>query len=810
MLSDCRVLDLTNERGHFAGFILAMLGADVVAVEPPGGSSARRIAPLAPNGKSLNYLAFNRGKRSITLDLVTPTGRDALLSLAACADVLIESGSPGEMAALGLGPEDLAAVNPRLVAVSISPFGQTGPKANWHATDLTVWAASGPLALTGDSDRAPLALSVPQAFLHGGAQGASAALMGLAERTHSGLGQHVDISTQAVAMQATQSSVLNSFARAPLARRCGGGMQGGEIFLRFVYPAADGHVSITHVFGAAVGPVTRRLMEMVYDGGGCDEATRDKDWIAYGMQLSDGSEPLSELQRIQETVAEFTAAHTKAELFEEAQKRRLLLAPVLSPSEVLASEQLASRDYWDVVGQLRHPGPWAKMSAVPLRRLGPAPELGQHNAVVPADWTRSQTDSAGPISANASPAGGGARVAGKPLAGLKVVDFMWAVAGPTLSRVLADAGATVVRVESSTKIDAARAFQPFFDDEAGVENSALFNNMNAGKLGLTLNLNRPDARSVALDLCGWADVVCEAYSPKAMRAWDLDYEHIRATNPGVVMLSSCLFGQSGPLAQFAGYGNLAAALTGFYGLVGWPDRDPVGPYGAYTDYSSPHLALATLLAALEHRRRTGEGQYVDFSQAEASIHFLSPVLLATQADPAAALTPQGNQHPQFCPHGVFSAAGEDQWVAIVAQDQQAWGALAALVGRADLAALTLTERQARRQDIEAGVEAWSRGRAVAEVVQLCQAAGVASHGVQNSPELAVDPQLIERGHWVNVPHSLHGETVVEASRFRLSRTPIGPSRGAPMLGEHLFEVLSEILGYSEETIAELAAAECFD
>ncbi|MPY91674.1 MAG: hypothetical protein GEV08_01020 [Acidimicrobiia bacterium] len=824
MLSPYRVLDLTDERGHFAGFILAMLGADVVAVEPPGGSSARRAAPFAPGapggsgrtaGRSLPHLAFNRGKRSIELDLGSPAGRDALLSLAGDADVLIESGGPGELAALGLGAEQVAAANPGLVVVSISPFGLTGPKAGWHATDLTVWAASGAMALCGDDDRAPLGLTVPQAFLHAGAQAATAAVLALAERARSGLGQHVDVAAQSAAMQATQSAALNSFARASLASRSGGGMRAGDILLRFVYPALDGHVSITHVFGSAVGPATRRLMDLVHEAGCCDAATRDKDWVAYGMQLSDCSEPLSELDRVQSCVAALTTTRTKADLFADALRRRLLLAPVATPGEVLLSEQLASRDYWDDVDGLRHPGPWAKASAVPLRRLGPAPEAGQHNDSVAAAWagarraTTAGSASPPPHSTAAAGRADGSSAA-QPLAGLKVVDFMWAVAGPTVSRLLADAGATVVRVESATKIDAARAFAPFFDDEAGAERSALFNNMNAGKLGVTLDLSRAEARAVALDLCAWADVVCEAYSPRAMRAWGLDYEAVRARNPGVVMLSTCLFGQTGPLAQFAGYGNLGAALTGFYSLAGWPDRDPVGPYGAYTDYTSPSLALATLLAALDHRRRSGQGQYLDFSQAEASIHFLSPALLAAGAAPDAPLAPCGNHHARYCPHGVFPSLGEDRWVAIVAQDQAAWAALAELAGRRDLAELALDERLARREELEAAVSTWTVERAPGEAERLCQEAGVAAHQVQNARELAADPQLTERGHWVSVAHSLHGDTLVEAPRFRLSRSPMGPTRGAPTLGEHTFEVLSGLLGYSEDRIGELAAAECFD
>ncbi len=810
MLSPYRVLDLTDERGQMASFLLATMGAEVLALEPPGGSSSRTRAPLDPEGLSLAHRAFNRGKRSVTVDLTTPAGRGQLEALAATADVLIESGTPEELAAQGLDRAALMAANPTLVVVTISPFGQTGPKANWASTDLTVWAAGGPLAISGDPDRAPVQVSVPQAYFHASGVAASGALMALLARGRTGRGQHVDVSAQIAAMAATQSAVLCASARAPAVARSGGGIKGGDIFLRFVYPASDGHVSITHVFGAAVGPFTARLMQYVYEGGGCDEATRDKDWVAYAMALSDGSEPMAAFEAIKDQVAAFTATRPKGQLFADALERRLLLAPVATTADVLESEQLAARDYWDVIDGHRYPGPFARLSATPLTRPGAAAVAGAHTAAVAAE-----------LDAAANGAGSRPRVepvvkAGqshpedrRPLAGLKVLDFMWAVAGPTISRALADAGATVVRVESVTKLDAARAFLPFFDNQVGVENSALFNNLSAGKLGVALNLSKPEAREVALDLVRWADVVCEAYSPRAMRSFGLDYESLRAVNPSIVMLSTCLFGQQGPLAGFAGFGNLAAAMTGFYNITGWPDRDPAGPFGAYTDYSSPPVALATLLAAIDHRCRTGEGQYIDFSQAESAVLFLAPAVL-DQSIYGRVTHRAGNAHPAISPHGVFPAAGTDRWVAVAAQTDGAWAALAPLIGRPDLAGLALAERLDRQSELEGLVATWTARRSAADSEAACQAVGIAAHQVQNADELAVDPQLHHLGHWLTVAHSHHGDTIVEGPRVRLSDTPIGPTRAAPMLGEHTFEVLADLLGYDPDRIADLAVAEVFE
>lgn len=797
LLSPYRVLDLTDDRGHMAGFILARLGAEVIAVEPPGGTPVRRQAPFDASGVSLTHASYARGKKSVELDITAADGADALRRLAAGADVLLESAPPGHMTSLGLGPDVLGEINPALVVASISPFGQTGPKAGWAATDLTVWASGGPMHMCGDEDRAPLGVGVPQAFLHAAGQAASAVTLALIERNQSGFGQHIDVSAQAVAMNSTMSSVLCSLVNAPLTLRGGGGIRSGPIRLRVVYPAKDGYVSFTHVFGAAIGPATGRMMALVHEAGFCDEATASKDWVQYGMALGDGSETLEDFERIKECIANFTASRTKDELFALALERRLLLAPVATTADLTASEQLASRDYWDIVDGERYPGHWMK----PEPGDGSAdrvPAVGEHNADVLAG-ERSPA-----VFAPATPV-----APERPLAGLKVLDFMWAVAGPTVSRLLADAGATVIRVESSFKLDAVRTFLPFIDNDPGPENGATFNNMNAGKLGITLNPATDAGREVAHDLVRWADVVCESYTPRIMRSWGLDYAQVRQINPSVVMLSSCLYGQSGPLANFGGYGNLSGAMVGFYNITGWPDRAPVGPYGAITDYTSPHPATASLLAAIDHRRRTGEGRYLDFSQAEASVHFIAPVVLECLRN-GTIVGGRGNQSEHYCPHGVFPAAGDDRWVAVVAQDDDAWTALADLIGCAELASLPLTDRLARREELEASVSAWTAALDEADIEEQCQSAGIAAHRVQNSPELAVDPQLAHRSHWVAVPHSTHGTTIIEAPRFTMSRSRVWPERAAPALGEHLYEVLTAHLGYDGDRIAELAAAEAFD
>ena len=383
---------------------------------------------------------------------------------------------------------------------------------------------------------------------------------------------------------------------------------------------------------------------------------------------------------------------------------------------------------------------------------------------------------------------------------------MWVMAGPAATRVMADYGATIIRVESTTRIDTARGLAPWINSEAGPENSGLYHNMNAGKLGLTLDISSEEGRSVIRDLVGWADVVAESFSPRAMRSWGLDYATLRQINPRIVMLSSSLFGQSGPYSSIAGFGTMGAAAAGFNSIVGWGDRDPA-VVAAYTDYVAPRLTLATLLAALEHRDRTGEGQYIDFSQAEASIHLLAPAILDYSVN-GREFERVGNGDAHIAPHAVYPAAGEDRWVAIATPTEEQWQALATAIGREDLAAAhpDLAARQANLDAIDAAIAAWTAERDMYEVQETLQAVGVPSHAVQNSQECVVDPQLLHRGHFVQLEHDIVGATTVEGSRFRLSRTPAQIERAAPSFGRDNFEVLTEILGYDGERVADLAAA----
>ncbi len=395
MLDGCRVIDLTTERGFLCGQLLGDLGADVIKVEPPGGSPARRLEPFfrdAPGPeRSVLWWAFNRNKRGITLNLEVEEGRALLRRLAARADFVIESYNPGYLEERGLGDAELARLNPALVRVSITPFGQSGPKATYADSDLIVMAAGGVLILYGDEDRPPIRMSVPQAYLHASVDAAGAALIAYYGRLKSNIGQHVDVAAQESVTLAAQSTPLTALVGGSETRRMAGGAKMGAIRIPLVWAAKDGQVSCVMLFGPALGPFTRKLMDYLYAEGACDAATRDKDWIGYGAQLLSGAEPMAEYERIVGVVANYFRGRTKSELFEAARRHNLLIAPVATIGDVLANPQFIERGYWREVEHpelkvaMRYPGPFARMGATPIQYRRRPPRIGEHNREIYLD-----------------------------------------------------------------------------------------------------------------------------------------------------------------------------------------------------------------------------------------------------------------------------------------------------------------------------------------------------------------------------------------------------------------------------------------
>ncbi len=604
-------------------------------------------------------------------------------------------------------------------------------------------------------------------------------------------------------MLAAQHYILSSAWGDAPTKRYAGGLLVGSIPIRLINPAKDGYVSVSFFFGSAIGPFTQRLMDVLFERGYCDEVTRGKDWIGYIPLLVSGEEPVSELARVIELVSSFTANYTKAELFELAREKDLLIAPIVTIDELLSSEQLSARGFWQEVEhpelgrKITHPGPFSCLEGTPIQFRRRPPLLGEHNdEIIPGE----QSDAPAP-SLPASRA--------LPLEGVKVLDLMWVVAGPEATRYLADYGATVVKIESTTLVDTSRTLQPFKDGVPGPERSGLFACTAAGKLGVTLDLKSDAGREVFFKLVQWADVLTESFASGAMKAMGFDYEHLREINPGLIMMSSCLNGQTGPQSSVVGFGTMGAQFAGFGEIVGWPDRPPAAPFGAYTDYVVPKFEVAALLAALDHRRRTGEGQYIDFSQAEGSIGFLAPAVLDYTVN-GRVLSRLGNASLHFAPHGVFPVVGEDRWVAIATETEEQWESLAAAAGRrewlSDPRFSTLEERLKNSSALEDEISAWTNGMEAEVIENLLVPVGVPVHRASVSEDLIGDLQLNHRGHWATVEHPELGEVLIEGSRMVFSATPASNDRPGPTFGQHNEYVLTHLLGLSDEEVAVIASS----
>jgi len=394
------------------------------------------------------------------------------------------------------------------------------------------------------------------------------------------------------------------------------------------------------------------------------------------------------------------------------------------------------------------------------------------------------------------------------LEGVKVLEFGAGAAGPLATRYLADHGATVVRVESRVRPDFLRLYG-ITATQKSLDASPMFAAFNANKLAITLNMKHPDARAIALRLVQWADVVAENFAPGAMARWELGYDDLVKEKPDLIMVSTCLHGQTGPERDYPGFGGQGAAISGFNHLTGWPDREPLGPYGTITDSLSPRFAAAAVMAALLHRARTGRGTYLDLSQVECAIYCLGD-LVVEHASTDAVPTRLGNASARVAPHGVFRCAGEDRWLAIVCWSDEEWRALATALQISDDRFDHNDGRLAHRDELEASIsertQTWDRDQLALHL----RAAGVEATPVLDLQDLNEDQQLAHRGHFVPLQHPVIGEQNYEALGFRLADSPPSFASAGPTLGRDNAEVYKGLLGMNDDEFAELASAGAFE
>ena len=391
----------------------------------------------------------------------------------------------------------------------------------------------------------------------------------------------------------------------------------------------------------------------------------------------------------------------------------------------------------------------------------------------------------------------------KPLEGLKVLDFCWVAVGPQTTKYLAGYGATAGRVESSKRPETLRRAAPFTGGIPGVNRSGYFANYNANKYGITIDMRHPRARDLILRVASWANLVTENFTPGTMEDWGLGYSQLKEVNPAIVMFSTSMLGRGGPMEKQPGFGPVLSSLAGLTHITGWPDRDPVNPYGAYTDFIGPKFAVAAILAGIDNARRTGEGIHFDMSQLETSLHFTAPLML-DQAVNERGQSRRGNRDPDGVPHGVYPCLGNERWIAIACFNEQEWRALANVVQRLgetwakEERFATFETRKYNEDDLDRLMASWTSGWDSMELMHTLQAAGIGAGVVNDTRDLFNDAQLKHRRHFAFLDHPEMGIYATERSEMELSLTPGTLDRPAPLLGQHTHEALTQIIGLSEE------------
>jgi crotonobetainyl-CoA:carnitine CoA-transferase CaiB-like acyl-CoA transferase len=779
LLEGVRVVDLSGEPAQLGGRILADLGAEVVKVEPPGGDPLRRVGPFIGERRdaeaSLRFAAWNAGKTSVVCRADSPE----LDELLAGADVVIDT--PGFPGALQVSPSRA----PQAVWVRVTPFGLSGPRAYWRASDLGVLAASGNMAGTGFPDREPLRCTEPSGYAHTGPEAALAALAGLA----SGQPQLIDLSMQETVVLANMGAVGNlreGTEREP--KRAGATILG----MKEVWRCKDGWVSFGIRGGVARVPTYQFMTKVLEAEGLSTPAWSARDWPKFNVH------DLSPEQRreVEEPMERYLERHTLTELYELAATNNIMLASCNTPREMHQSRQLSARNMFAKLGELdgfpvrfallESPG----QQALPPLARRPAPRLGAGPA---PKWTPRR-----------APARSSARAPRGAFEGVKIAEFGSGAAGPIAARYFAEHGATVVRVESKSRPEFLRTMAVAARSPHGLEGSGIFNALNPGKLSIALNLKHPRGLEVAKRLIHWADLVLENFAPKAMRGFGLDYESLVREKPDLLMVSSCMNGQTGPHRDYPGFGSQGSALSGFTHLTSFPEGPPVGPHGTITDSLAPRFSATAIAAALHYKRRTGRGLHFDVSQVEAAAYTLAPWLLDYSVNGVIG-EPLANRSPRTAPHGAFPARGDDAWVAIATWTDEEWAQLAALIGVSDPTLATLEGRLARVDEVEARVSEWTRTRTPLEIAERLQTLGIEAVPVLSLAETAVDPQLEARGHFERFRHPVLGEYGYERNGFRLSQSPGGYTGPSPTLAQHNRAVL-DLIGYSVAEIAELEAS----
>jgi len=397
--------------------------------------------------------------------------------------------------------------------------------------------------------------------------------------------------------------------------------------------------------------------------------------------------------------------------------------------------------------------------------------------------------------------------------GLKVADFGWAIAAPAICWYLATHGATVIRVESSTRPDVYRVSAPYKDRKPGLNRAGFFAYPNVNKLSIALNLNLPQGIEVAKKIVTWSEVVVDNFRVGPMEKWGLGYEDLKKIKPGIIMLRTTNQGLTGPHNAHPGWGWQLVGLSGISNLSGWPDREPLSFGMPYTDVIAPRFGVAALMAALVYRNKTEKGQLIDLSQLETAIQFIAPAMLHYFVNNEESKR-IGNSSPYAVPHGVFRCKGDDCWCAISVSTDKEWQGFCKVIGNPvwteDQKFRLLLNRKKNEEELNRLIEEWTTQHMAEEVMALMQAAGVPAGVVKNGKDVFEDPQLNQRDYFWTLNHSEMGPFAHLGQPFRLSETPAKSRLPAPCLGEHSEYVCTKMLGMSDKEFVELLAMGTFE
>ncbi|MCW2549582.1 MAG: CoA transferase [Mycobacterium sp.] len=775
----------TGLAGAYACLLLRYAGADVARAEPQTGDPLRRWRhgpDKAQGGALFEYL--RQGQTAFTLESESPS-RQAFDPLG--ADIIVTSPDPSQAKAL----QAAVAAHPGLIAVAFTPYGLEGPFADRPASDLTVEADSGALAIRGRADRAPYQMGGRTCEWLAGVYGAAAILALWSGRRRGGAGGLIDLS-RAELVHAAAGNYLDVFHAVAHAD------DGGAAAAPVGPPRTLETPSIEKSADGWVGFNTNSPHQIA----GFLTMLGRPDLVASG-EFATASKRIARIEEWQALVTEWTSKHSSADIIALAEANGVPVAPVSDSRSVAELDQVVARGTLIAApsGRFQMPGqPW-RINGDRGADLGPAPALG--SAAQPA-WRTTATSPA--ITGDSPPAS-------RPLEGLRVLDLTTWWAGPSATAFLAALGADVIHIESPTRIDGARMVgAAFLPRPSFWELSNFFLTVNVNKRDLALDLTSGRGRELFLQLVAHSDVIVENATPRVMDKLRLGWDDIHAANPRAILTRMPAYGLDGPWRERPGFAQNIEQASGLAWLTGEPDDQPRIQRGPSDPNGGMHAAIATLVA-LEQREQTGEGSLVESSLFDAALAIAAELVIEWSAyhNP---LLRQGNRSVTAAPQGVYACQGDDNWLAISVVTDEQWRALIGVTGDAGLAddpgLATESGRRSRHDFLDSVLTDWAAKREIDDAVAALLEAGIPAAAARDPRLAARNPQFRERGYHQLVEHPIAGVIPIPTLPFQLRggeridggepwiRTP------APTFGQHNTEILNE-LGLSQEDIDQLTA-----